>query len=55
MAELTAYLKEHLSGFQQYDDEMVRQLVRRIPVVDMETMHQIPIQQFRDRTDHVLK
>ena len=38
MAELTAYLEEHLSGFQQYDDGIVRQLVERITVVDAETI-----------------
>ena len=38
MAELAAYLEEHLSGFQQYDDGIVRQLVERITVVDAETI-----------------
>ena len=38
MAELTAYLEEHLSGFQQYDDGIIRQLVERITVVDAETI-----------------
>ena len=38
MAELTAYLEEHFSGFQQYDDGIVRQLVERITVVDAETI-----------------
>ena len=38
MAELTAYLEEHLSGFQQYDDGIVRQLVERITIVDAETI-----------------
>ncbi|MBM6976587.1 recombinase family protein [Intestinimonas butyriciproducens] len=38
MAELTAYLEEHLSGFQQYDDGIVRQLVEQITVVDAETI-----------------
>ena len=38
MAELTAYLAEHLSGFQQYDDGIVRQLVEKITVVDTETI-----------------
>lgn len=38
MAELTAYLAEHLGGFQQYDDGIVRQLVERITVVDAETI-----------------
>ena len=38
MTELTAYLEEHLSGFQQYDDGIVRQLVERITVVDAETI-----------------
>ena len=35
---LAAYLEEHLSGFQQYDDGIVRQLVERITVVDAETI-----------------
>ena len=38
MAELTACLEEHLSGFQQYDDGIVRQFVERITVVDAETI-----------------
>ena len=38
MTELTTYLEEHLSGFQQYDDGIVRQLVERITVVDAETI-----------------
>lgn len=38
MAELTACLEEHLSGFQQYDDGIIRQLVERITVVDAETI-----------------
>ena len=38
VAELTAYLEEPLSGFQQYDDGIVRQLVERITVVDAETI-----------------
>ena len=38
MAELTAYLEEHLGGFQQYDDGIIRQLVERITVVDAETI-----------------
>ena len=38
MAELAAYLEEHHSGFQQYDDGIVRQLVERITVVDAETI-----------------
>lgn len=38
MAELTAYLEEHLSGFQQYDDGMVRQLVEQITVVNAKSI-----------------
>lgn len=38
MAELTACLEEHLSGFQQYDDGIVRQFVERITVVYAETI-----------------
>ena len=38
MTELTACLEEHLSGFQQYDDGIVRQFVERITVVDVETI-----------------
>ena len=38
MAEYTAYLEEHLNGFQQYDDGIVRQLVERITVVDAKTI-----------------
>ena len=36
MAEYATYLEEHLNGFQQYDDGIVRQLVERITVVDTE-------------------
>ena len=38
MAELTAYLEEHLSGFQRYDDGMVRQLVEQITVVNAKSI-----------------
>jgi len=38
MAELTAYLEKHLNGFPQYNDEIVRQMVERITVVDAETI-----------------
>lgn len=38
MAELTAYLAEHLGGFQQYDDGIIRQLAERTTVVDAETI-----------------
>lgn len=32
MAELAAYLEEHLSGFQQYDDGIVRKMIERVTV-----------------------
>lgn len=38
MAELAAYLEEHLSGFQQYDDGIVRKMIERVTVVDEETI-----------------
>lgn len=38
MAELTAYLEEHLSGFQQYDDGIVRKMIEQVTVVDAETI-----------------
>ena len=38
MAELAAYLEEHLSGFQQYDDGIVRKMIERVTVVDAETI-----------------
>lgn len=38
MAELAAYLEEHLSGFQQYDDGIVHKMIERVTVVDEETI-----------------
>lgn len=35
MAELAAYLEEHLSGFQQYDDGIVRKMIERVTVVEV--------------------
>lgn len=32
------YLEEHLNGFPHYDDEVVRKMIERVTVVDVETI-----------------
>lgn len=38
MAEYATYLEEHLNGFPHYDDEVVRKMIERVTVVDVETI-----------------